>query len=231
MPDGRRVALPRLLFFDDREQSFARAIGLLAELGVEVATPDGVDEGIEPSARDVIAVVVCEPRGVNHDLVRIERIVQRLREVNDLPVLILATTVDDDLLLQEFRPAVSSRCARPVALDFAERVRSILRNASSPKIGVAALEIDRERHVVRLENETVDLTRKEFELLEFLESSPHRAFTRAELLRTVWHSSGDWQSPATVTEHMRRLRKKIEKNPDRPRWLITVRGVGYRFEP
>jgi DNA-binding response OmpR family regulator len=56
-------------------------------------------------------------------------------------------------------------------------------------------------------------------------------FTREELLQAVWGSSEDWQDPATVTEHVRRLRKKLEDDPEQPARLRTVRGVGYRFEP
>ena len=62
-------------------------------------------------------------------------------------------------------------------------------------------------------------------------ASPRRVFSRVELLEEVWGSSGEWQSPATVTEHVRRLRLKLEADRDRPRWIRTVRGVGYRFEP
>jgi len=50
-------------------------------------------------------------------------------------------------------------------------------------------------------------------------------------LEEVWHSSPNIQDPATVTEHVRRLRQRIEEDPDRPRWIKTVRGIGYRFEP
>jgi DNA-binding response OmpR family regulator len=56
-------------------------------------------------------------------------------------------------------------------------------------------------------------------------------FSREQLLRQVWDSSVEWQDDATVTEHVRRVRRKIEADPDQPRWLVTVRGVGYRFEP
>ena len=74
------------------------------------------------------------------------------------------------------------------------------------------------------------LTRKEFDLLHLLASNPGRAFTRAELLEEVWDFawSGD---TGTVTVHVRRLREKIEHDPSRPRHLVTVWGVGYRFEP
>ena len=56
-------------------------------------------------------------------------------------------------------------------------------------------------------------------------------FSRAQLLSQVWESSPEWQDPATVTVHIRRVRQKIEKDPDQPQRVITVRGVGYRFEP
>ena len=56
-------------------------------------------------------------------------------------------------------------------------------------------------------------------------------FSRPQLLEHVWSSSAEWQDQATVTEHVRRLRLKIEADPERPRWIATVRGVGYRFEP
>jgi DNA-binding response OmpR family regulator len=56
-------------------------------------------------------------------------------------------------------------------------------------------------------------------------------YTRAQLLDHVWESSSEWQNEATVTEHIRRIRTKIEVDSDNPRWIATVRGVGYRFEP
>jgi DNA-binding response OmpR family regulator len=75
------------------------------------------------------------------------------------------------------------------------------------------------------------MTPKEYDLLAFLASSPRQVFSRQQLLQHVWSSSGEWQDEATVTEHIRRVRRKIEQDPERPRWIATVRGVGYRFEP
>jgi DNA-binding response OmpR family regulator len=75
------------------------------------------------------------------------------------------------------------------------------------------------------------MTTKEFDLLHFLASSPRQVFSREQLLDHVWSSSPEWQTDATVTEHIRRLRRKIEADPDRPTWIKTVRGAGYRFEP
>ena len=84
---------------------------------------------------------------------------------------------------------------------------------------------------VEVDGKVVDLTPKEYETLAFLAASPRRAYSREQLLVNVWSSSAEWQGEATVTEHIRRLRRKIETDPDRPQWITTVRGVGYRFEP
>jgi PAS domain S-box-containing protein len=86
------------------------------------------------------------------------------------------------------------------------------------------------RHVT-VDDLPISLTTKEFDLLAFLATRPRHAFSRDELLRSVWRSQADWQQAATVTEHVGRLRSKIELNPRRPRFLRTVRGVGYRFDP
>ncbi len=68
-------------------------------------------------------------------------------------------------------------------------------------------------------------------LLAFLATTPRRVFSRSQLLEQVWQSSAEWQDPATVTEHVRRIRLKIEPDPEHPRWVQTARGVGYRFSP
>jgi DNA-binding response OmpR family regulator len=93
------------------------------------------------------------------------------------------------------------------------------------------LTIDRTARSVTLGGRALRLTTLEFDLLAFLAARPGQAFSRGELLRSVWNSSPDWQRKSTVTEHVRRLRCKIEPDPGEPRFLHTVRGVGYRFDP
>lgn len=93
------------------------------------------------------------------------------------------------------------------------------------------LRIDMRARQVDLHGTAVDLTRREFDLLVHLVSNPRRTFSRRELLESVWGSSPDWQSEATVTEHVRRLRAKVEDDPVEPRRIVTVQRAGYRFEP
>ena len=107
-----------------------------------------------------------------------------------------------------------------------------LRPAAADRVLVFGdLEIRLAEREVSLDGRLVPTTSREFDLLAKLVSVPRRVFTREVLLAEVWGSSGDWQDPATVTEHVRRLRHKIERDPADPAWILTVRGAGYRFEP
>lgn len=87
----------------------------------------------------------------------------------------------------------------------------------------------RARQITR-DGQVIDLTPMEFDLLAYLAVRPGHVFSREQLLNAVWHSASEWQQPATVTEHMRRLRNKIELDPGRPTMLVTVRGAGYRLD-
>lgn len=93
------------------------------------------------------------------------------------------------------------------------------------------LVIDRTTRRVTVDGVQLDLPRLELDLLITLAEHPDRVFTRDELLRTVWRSRAEWQSAATVTEHVRRLRTKLTRSPSLPVRIASVRGVGYRLEP
>jgi DNA-binding response OmpR family regulator len=89
--------------------------------------------------------------------------------------------------------------------------------------------INRISREVHLRGQLIEFTTKEFDLLAFLAAAPRRVFSRQELLEHVWHSSHLWQDDSTVTEHIRRVRQKIEDDPRHPRWIANIRSVGYRF--
>jgi DNA-binding response OmpR family regulator len=129
----------------------------------------------------------------------------------------------DDYVVKPFSPR-----------ELVARVRSVLRRSASPAttavLNFEGLVIDTIAREVAVDDQAVALTAKEFDLLTYLAGHPRQVFSRAQLLVAVWDSSPDFQDPATVTVHVRRLRNKIEHDPEQPRWISTVWGIGYRFE-
>lgn len=105
--------------------------------------------------------------------------------------------------------------------------RRLGRERASGAVAAGAVTVDPVTHEVTVDGFAVEMTAKEFDLLHLLTANPGRVFTRDELLAKVWRSSAAYQSAATVTEHVRRLRVKLGR---RAGMLQTVRGVGYRFE-
>jgi DNA-binding response OmpR family regulator len=130
----------------------------------------------------------------------------------------------DDYVVKPFSPA-----------ELVARVDAILRRLA-PDPGPPAplrfgeLEIDPGGRLVRLGSRQIELTLREFELLLFMARHPGQAFTRDQLMDNVWQYTF-YTDTSTVTVHIRRLRAKLERDPDRPRFLQTVWGVGYRFAP
>ncbi|MCP5096796.1 MAG: response regulator transcription factor [Chloroflexi bacterium] len=132
----------------------------------------------------------------------------------------------DDYVVKPFSPA-----------ELVSRVKAVMRRTYGKGSGsderplqFGTLSIDPKTRVVMVRGETVDLTATEFNLLWFMASHPRQVFKRDQLLENVWGFS-EYVDPSTVTVHIRRLREKIEGDPSEPICLLTVWGVGYKFEP
>jgi len=165
-------------------------------------------------------------------------ILAELRKRNDIPVILLTARTEETDRVLGLELGADDYVVKPFSpRELAARVRTVLRRAgrSEPPTPTESLvfdglEIDGRSREIRVDGEPVELTAKEFDLLVFLASAPKQVFSRSQLLEQVWESSTDWQDASTVTVHIRRIRRKIERDPNEPRWIATVWGVGYRFE-
>jgi len=163
-----------------------------------------------------------------------EEVLARLRRDSALPVIVLTGRSEESERVRVLNLGADDYVVKPCSLpELDARIRAVLRRGqptpTTNQIEHDGLVIDRAAHRVTVSGTAVDLTPKEFDLLAFLAATPDQVFTREELLEHVWGSTQEWQDPATVTEHVRRLRLKLEPDAGKPRWLHTVRGIGYRF--
>jgi DNA-binding response OmpR family regulator len=152
-----------------------------------------------------------------------------------IPVIMLTGRVSEIDRVLGLELGADDYVAKPFSpRELAARVRAVLRRSTSPPnhdLDFGDLKINVATREVHLRGDTVDLTAREFDLLAFLAGSPREVFSHAQLLAQVWHSTSGWQDPATITEHVRRIRAKIEQDRTHPRWIRTVRAAGYAFEP
>jgi DNA-binding response OmpR family regulator len=164
---------------------------------------------------------------------------RRARETDDTPVIMLTAKGEETDRLVGLELGADDYVTKPFSpREVVARVRAVLRRSASdgatprtqPILRYGDLRVDTRRREVRVHEKPVPLTRREFDLLELMASRPGTVFTRAELLERVWDFAWTGDS-STVTVHIRRVREKIEPDPSAPRHLITVWGVGYRFDP
>ena len=199
---------------------------------VEVAT-DGVHT-LERALADLPAIVVLDIMLPGIDGLEVCR---RLRAAAPVPVIMLTARGDEEDRVIGLELGADDYLAKPFSpRELTAHVKAVLRRANQP-LPIAIPEIvefdgfvvDFGARQVFIDASPVCLTAREFDLLAFLARSPRHAFRREELLEHVWgFTYGD---TATVTVHVRRLREKIERDPTQPCRLVTVWGVGYRFDP
>ena len=176
-------------------------------------------------------------------------VLRQARQSSDVPVIVLTGRCDEPDRVLGLELGADDYMSKPFSpRELSARVRSVLRRVGnieaaaivdpssatadrSNGIAFGELHVDPRSREVRLNDSLVELTSKEFDLLWHFAQQPRRVFSRQQLLELVWDSSAAYQDPATVTVHIGRLRQKLEIRPDQPRWISTVWGIGYRFDP
>jgi two-component system response regulator VicR len=159
----------------------------------------------------------------------------RIREFSNVPIIMLTAKSEDADKLMGFECGADDYLTKPFnILELKARVRALLRRAGVQRnkgavLTVGNLSLNTEERVAVRDGKTVDLTAKEYDLIELLMRNPRRVYSRENLMNVVWGYTyaGDYR---TVDVHIRRLREKLEKNPAEPEYILTKWGVGYYFK-
>ena len=229
MPDSSTILLV------DDEESIQKLLAYpLEREGYRVLQArDGV-EALERFASERVDLVVLDIMLPKLDGLEV---CKRLRAESEVPIIML-TARDDELdKVLGLELGADDYITKPFSIrEFRSRVRALLRRAAVSRqvdedgevISAQGLTVDLARRVVEVGGNRVQLTYVEFELLRILASHPGRVYSRRMLLEALW-GGADYREPRTIDVHVRHLREKLERDPAEPEYILTVRGVGYRF--
>jgi DNA-binding response OmpR family regulator len=229
MPDSSTILLV------DDEDSIQKLLAYpLEREGYRVLQArDGV-EALERFASERVDLVVLDIMLPKLDGLEV---CKRLRAESEVPIIML-TARDDELdKVLGLELGADDYITKPFSIrEFRSRVRALLRRAAVSRqvdedgelISAEGLTIDLARRLVEVRGNRVQLTYVEFELLRILASNPGRVYSRRMLLEALW-GGADYREPRTIDVHVRHLREKLERDPADPEYILTVRGVGYRF--
>ncbi len=225
--------MTRVLVVED-EESYSDALTyLLAKEGFEVAVaasgPAALEE-FDRSGADIVLLDLMLPGLPGTEVCR------RIRSVSSVPVIMVSAKDDEVDKVVGLELGADDYVTKPYSpRELVARIRAVLRRGSDPleevpaSLGAGPVRMDVERHVVTVRGAEVAMPLKEFELLELLLRNAGRVLTRGQLIDRVWGSNyvGDTK---TLDVHIKRLRAKVEADPANPVHLVTVRGLGYKFE-
>ena len=223
--------MQRVLVVDDETAIIELVQYHLSREGYQVETEENGQRAVERVGREPFDLVILDvmlPGMSGLDACR------AIRQSADVPIIMLTARKDEVDRVLGLELGADDYVTKPFSpRELIARVKAILRRSQKSRddsgdIRFPGLEVDPERRMVVVDDQAVNLTFTEFELLTILARNPGRAFTRDELLIRVW---GDdfYGDSRTVDVHVRHLREKLHEDPQKPRFIETVRGVGYRF--
>ncbi len=224
---------PRILLVDDEHSVQTLLAYPLRKDGYEVVPAFDGREALDRFAEQRFDLVVLDLMLPKLDGLEVCR---RLRGRSQVPIIILTAKDDEGDKVLGLEIGADDYITKPFSVrEFRSRVKAALRRSemlrgrpASEPIVAGDLHIDFERRLATARGEPVRLTYVEFELLGSLARVPGRVMTREMLLEQVWGDSA-YRDPRTIDVHIRHLREKLERDSRRPEYLLTVRGVGYRF--
>jgi two-component system KDP operon response regulator KdpE len=217
-----------VLVVEDDEQMRRYLRTTLTGHDFRVVEASTLDEGEQRASQEVPSLVLLDlglPDGDGIDLVR------SMRAWTATPIIVLSARGREDDKVAALDAGADDYLTKPFGVaELLARIRAALRRARGPvadTLAVGPLRIDQARHEVTVDGRAVHLTPTEYKLLTLLARHAGRVMTQTQLLREVWGPNATQSHYLRV--HMASLRKKVEKDPARPAWLITEPGIGYRL--
>jgi len=227
------VTPARILVVED-EPSYSEPLTyLLRKEGYQVQVAETGTEGLaafDRTGADLVLLDVMLPGMSGVDVCR------NLRAKSNVPVIMLTAKDSEIDKVVGLELGADDYVTKPYSSrELLARIKAVLRRGAEPEellpstVSAGPVSIDVERHVVSIRGDRISLPLKEFELLEFLVRNNGRVLTRGQLIDRIWGSDyvGDTK---TLDVHIKRLRKKVEFTPKEPVHILTVRGLGYKFE-
>ena len=224
----------KILIIEDEENILEAVKYTLTQEGYDVFTSVDGEDGLEKAQEikpDLVLLDVMLPKMDGFEVCRI------LRKDLEMPVFMISAKAEEIDRVVGLEIGADDYITKPFSMrELVVRVRNSLRRAASSQevddleiLKFGELEIHLTSHMAIVSGEEVSMKPKEFDLLYLLASNKGRAFTRDQILQRLWDREyiGDVR---TVDVHVRWIREKIEVNPSRPEKLVTIRGVGYRFD-
>jgi two-component system phosphate regulon response regulator PhoB len=200
------------------------------------STADG-KKGLEMARRASFDLIILDLMLPQISGLEVCKEIRKSAELSSLPVIVLTARGEEWDRVLGLELGADDYVTKPFSIrEMVARVRALLRRAEREKaepadtVHVGSLTIDPSSYRVERDGETITLTALEFRLLHYLASRPIRVFSRDQLLDAVWGTER-FVTPRSVDVFIRRLREKIEVDPENPRYLKTMRGAGYLFEP
>jgi two-component system alkaline phosphatase synthesis response regulator PhoP len=227
----------KILVVED-EPDIAKLVSYnLTQERFKVLTAEDGEQALKAIQREKPHLVVLDLMLPGLSGVEVCRILRERPETAKLPILMLTAKAGEADRVLGLEMGADDYLAKPFSpREMVARVRAILRRANAnsdaeplPAYDKGGLKIDFTTYEVFVRDKTVKLTLKEFELLRFLVQNPNRVLSRDQLLDRVWGGE-TFVTPRTVDVHIRRLRKAVEKDDSKPLWILTLRGVGYKFD-
>ena len=221
----------KILIIDDEELLVKGIRYNLQNEGYEVLTGSDGQQAVELAADPEVALIVLDVMMPVMDGLEACR---RIREFSDVPIIMLTAKTEDMDKLLGFEQGADDYLTKPFnILELKARIRALLRRSrredAGRRITRGSITVDASARNVYKNGRVVELTAKEFDLVELLIRYPNRVFSRENLLDTIW--GDDYRSDIrTVDVHIRRIREKLEDNPAAPEAIMTKWGVGYYFK-